>query len=357
MAQNKKKNKYCYFGIYEPTEMARNQILWRGLKENSLECVECVDNSKSFSKFINLIKKHRLIKNDYDFMVVGYLSNIVVPLARLISKKKVIYNALCSMYEGEILDREKYRKISFGAFYIWARDFIAFHSANLILVESESQKKFLSKTFFINKNKMKVLLTGASSDVFYPSEDIKKNDNFSVVFRGWFLPATGAEYVIEAAKILKDKNIKFLVIGRGMLREKIEDMIKKYDLDNVELITEFLPDDVLREKMLSCNAILGQFADHSRMHRTIQNKTFEALALKMPYITMESISNRELLKDKENCLFVRPADANDLAEKILELKNNVKLQEEIAESGYCLYKDKLNPKAIGKEFLNIIKYT
>lgn len=355
MAQNKKKNKYCYFGIYEPTKMARNHVFADGLKQNGLEYVECVDASRSFFKFINLIKKHRMVKNDYDFMVVGYLSNVVAPLARLISRKKVIYNALCSMYEGEILDRERYNKFSFGAFYIWLKDFLAFHSANLILVESESQKKFLSKTFLIRKDKMKVLLTGASDNIFYPSENIKKNDNFSVVFRGWFLPATGAEYVIEAARILKDKNIKFLIIGRGMLREKIESMIKEYDLDNVELITEFLPDDVLREKMLSCNAILGQFADHSRMHRTIQNKTFEALALKMPYITMDSVSNKELLINKKNCVFVKPADAEDLAEKILELKDNVKLQKEIVENGYRLYNERLSPKAVGKEFLNILK--
>ena len=314
-------------------------------------------SSKSFSKFINLIKKHRVIKNDYDFMIVGYLSNIVVPLACMISKKKVIYNALCSMYEGEILDRERYSKFSFGAMYIWLRDFFAFHFADLILVESESQRRFLSKLFLIRNSKMKVLFTGANDKMFYPLDGIKKESNFSVVFRGWFLPATGVEYVIEAARILKENNIKFLVIGRGMLRGKIENMIKEYDLYNIELITEFLPDDVLREKMLSCNLILGQFADHPRMYRTIQNKTFEALALKMPYITMDSTSNRELLKDRENCLFVKPANSQDLAEKILELKGNKELQDKITKNGYCLYKEKLNPKAIGKEFLNIIKYS
>jgi glycosyltransferase involved in cell wall biosynthesis len=356
MTQNNKKNKYCYFGIYEPTEMARNQILSQSLEENGMKMIKCVDSSKSFLKFFNLVKKHWKIRKDYDFMIVGYLSNIVVPLARLISRKKVIFNALNAMYEGEILDRERYKKFSFGAMYIWSRDFVAFHSANLILVESESQKKFLSKMFLIRNSKMKVLLTGANDKVFYPSEGIKKNDSFSVVFRGWFLPATGVEYVIEAARILKKDGIKFLIIGRGMLREKIEDMIKKYNLDNIELITEFLPDDVLRKKMLSCNIILGQFANHSRMHRTIQNKTFEAFALRMPYITMDSTSNRELLTDREDCLFVNPADSEDLARKILELKENSKLQEKIAENGYRLYKEKLNPKAIGIKFLDILKH-
>ena len=275
---NKNKNKYCYFGIYAPTDMARNNVLFLGLKRNGLKCIKCVDSSKSLFKVFKLIKKHWKIRNDYDFMIVGYLSNIIVPLARVISRKKVIYNALCSMYEGEILDRERYKKKSFGAMYIWLRDFLAFHFANLILVESEAQKRFLSKIFFIRKSKMKVLLTGANDEMFYPLESIKKRDNFSVVFRGWFLPATGVEYVVETAKILKKEGIEFLIIGRGMLRKKIENMISEYDIDNIELITEFLPDDVLREKMLSCNIILGQFADHPRIQQ-FKNRLMEFCSL------------------------------------------------------------------------------
>ena len=48
MNQNKKKNKYCYFGIYEPMEIARNQIFTLGLKNNGFDYIKCVDSSKSF---------------------------------------------------------------------------------------------------------------------------------------------------------------------------------------------------------------------------------------------------------------------------------------------------------------------
>ena len=43
-----------------------------------------------------------------------------------------------------------------------------------------------------------------------------------------------------------------------------------------------------------------------------------------------------------------------LAEKILYLKDNEDLQKKIAENGFNLYKEKLNPKVLGKEFLDII---
>ncbi|MCH7680267.1 glycosyltransferase [candidate division KSB1 bacterium] len=260
------------------------------------------------------------------------------------------------MYEGIVLDREEVSRLSLKAFYIWLVDFLAFRSAHVSLVESLSQKKFLVRLFKIKEEKLKITLTGANDKIFYPNPYVKKRDEFCAVFRGQFLPATGIEYVIEAARILKNKDVNFLIIGRGMLKKRVWQTIQEFNLKNAELITEYLSDNDLREKMLSCHVILGQFADHPRMDRTIQNKTFEALALSMPYITRDSRSNREILQDRENCLFVRPADARDLAEKILELKNNPELQKKIAQNGYKLYKEKLTPKILGRELLDNIQH-
>jgi len=334
--------------------MARDQVLLRGLEKNGVKVIYCIDSSWFIFKFIRLAKKHWELRDEYDFMFVGYLSNIAVPLARILSQKKVIYNAGHSMYEGIVLDREEVSRLSPKAFYIWLVDFLAFHTAHLSLVESASQRKFLAKMFKIKEGKLKITLTGANDKIFYPDSRVKKRDQFCVVFRGKFLPGTGVKYVLEAARILKNKDVNFLIIGRGMLKKRVRPTIQEFNLKNVELITEYLSDNDLREKMLSCHVILGQFADHPRMDRTIQNKTFEALALSMPYITRDSQSNREILQDRENCLFVKPADARDLAEKILELKTDTKLRRKIAENGYILYRKKLTPKILGKGLMDII---
>ncbi len=361
LKDNKNNNRItvCYFGIYKPT-MARNKVYLNGLKENGAEIIECIDSSRSFVKFWHLVVKHWRIRKQYDILFVGYLSNLVVPLAKIISGKKIIYNALNSMYEGVVLDREIYGKYSPMKIYFWLVDFLALHSADLVLVESNEQKKFITEKFKIKENKMAVIYTGADNQIFFPDQKIKKRERFTIVFRGKFLPATGVEYVIKAAKVLQERHhsgadmINFLIIGRGLLEKKIRKMIKDFNLKNIELITEYLSSNELRRKMLSCHICLGQFADHPRMNRTIQNKTFEALALGMPYITRDSASNRELLKDKENCLFVKPANPEDLADKILELKNNSELREKIAKKGHDLYKEKLNQKVLGKNFLKII---
>jgi len=319
-----------------------------------IKIIECVDDSSSWRKLVRLVIKHRRIKGTYDFILVGYLSNLVVPLARLISSKKVVYNALASMYEGAVLDRNKYSWWSYRRYFIWLIDFLAFHFAHLVLVESEEQKKFLRRKFLIPARKMAVLFTGADDSIFYPDPSVVKQKIFTALFRGWFVPATGVEYVLQAAARLKNEAINFRLIGRGPLTTRVKEMIQTLELSKVELITEFLSEDELRRQMLSCQISLGQFSNHSRLDRTIQNKTFETLALGLPYITRDSRSNRKLLADGKNCLFVKPADSADLAEKILKLKNDDSLRDHLSQNGLALYQEKLIPTAIANQFLRII---
>ena len=98
--------KICYLNLtsYIP---ARDAVYLRGLKENGVEILECRDDSPGLAKFLKLYKKHKSLCGKYDVMLVGYTAHILVPFARLITNKKVVFNALCSLYEGVIISREK----------------------------------------------------------------------------------------------------------------------------------------------------------------------------------------------------------------------------------------------------------
>ncbi len=345
--------KICYFGIYNPTA-PRDKIYFDGLKKQGIEILECVDSSSGLSKYFRLWKKHKNLKGEYDILWVGYLSALLVPLAYAISSKKIIFNALASSYETYVLDRAVYSKFSPRAWLFWVLDFFAFHLADISLIESEEQKKFISRFFFISSKKLKVVFTGADEEVFHPDPSTKNREEFTAVFRGMFLPATGAEYVIEAARILEKEDVKFLVIGWGQELPKIENLIEKYKLTNVELVTYFLPADELRRRILECHVMLGQFGANKRMDRTIQHKTFEALALGMPYITRDSLSNREILEDGGNCLFVPPESPEKIAEKIIFLKGNPEVRQRIGKGGRETFEKKVSEEVLSKEVLFLV---
>ncbi len=344
----------CYFGIYEPVA-PRDKVYLAGLKSLGVSVVSCVDNSSGFRKFWRLWKKHRELNVEYDILWVGYLSTMLVPLAWLISRQRIVFNALDSWYDRAILDREMYSRFSPKAWLIWFSDFLAFLLADTVLVESSQQKTFIAKNFFVNPKKLAVVFTGVDEKVFHPDPSVAKAKDFTAVFRGMFLPATGVLHVIETARILKNENVKFIIIGWGEpIQAEITKMITYNSLTNVNLITYFLSPDELRKTMLSAHVMLGQFGDHERLSRTIQNKNMEALALGLPLITRDSKSNREILTDGSNCVFVPPADPRATADAIINLQKDAVLRNKIALGARATYSEKLTPEILAEQLTSIL---
>jgi glycosyltransferase involved in cell wall biosynthesis len=341
------KIKICYFGIYNP-ELGRNRVYIKGLKENGAEILECRDNSWGPFKFLKLFWKHWKIRNSYDFLIVGYPGHVLVPFAKFISSKPVVFDALCTMYEGVILSRGQTSK----SLYVQIIDWLAVKSADLILVESEEQRKYFALRFGESK-KYKVIYTGAEISVFYLDPNIKKREEFTVLFRGKFLPEAGVKYVVEAAKLLPEAN--FLIIGNGFLFNQINSQISQAKSQNIELISRNLSPDELRAVMLSAHVSLGQLETHERLKRTIPHKAYESLALGLPYVTARTKPIEEIMTEGETCLFVNPADPRDLSEKILKLKDDPRLGEEMSKKGLQLFQHKFTPKVLASQILQLIQ--
>ncbi len=347
--------KICYFGIYNP-DFGRNKVYISGLKKNGVEIIECRDSSRGLLKFWRLWKKHRaIIKNGgYDCIIVGYPGHIVVPFAKLISKKKVVFDALCSLYEGEVISRGRYRFNPLMKSWICLIDWLAAKCADLILVETNKQKDYFIKRFGLETNKVARIFTGVNEEIFHPDSNVLKRATFTVVFRGKFLPEAGVKYVIQAAGMLKSEGIDFLIIGNGYLENEIQQQLEKYKADNIKWIGDNLPTERLRNLMLECYVSLGQFENHDRLNRTIPHKAFESLAMGLPYITGRAEGVQELLTDGRDCLMVNLADSNDLSAKILLLKNNPELRRNIADNGRRLYENNLTNRILGRDILELL---
>jgi glycosyltransferase involved in cell wall biosynthesis len=325
-----------------------------GLRQNGVEIIECNERAIGFGKFWRLYQKHKKIKNDYDFMIVGYPSQIALPLAKLISKKKVVMDALCSLYEGEIISRQSAGFWSPIRWKIWMIDFLAYFFADLILVETNAQIDFFAKHFFVGRGKCVRIFTGASDSVFFPDPSVPKRPDFTVVFRGQFLPEAGVQTILESAKILEPNGVHFIFAGKDFGPRKLSEKVTDLNLKNVFVISNFLQPYEIKDLMLSCHISLGQFANHERLQRTIPHKAFETLALGLPYITGRAKGVEELLTDGENCLMTNLGDPQDLADKILKLKNDPLLSKKIADNGLALYKEKLTPKILAGQILQSV---
>ncbi len=345
--------KFCYINLTKHIP-ARDIIYLNGLKKIGAEVFFIQDSSPSLKKFWAIFKKHWPIRNGYDVLWVGYSGHILVPFARLISRKPIVFNCLGSLYEGTVITRKRRGIFHWRAAFCWVVDFLSFNSASLSMVESNIQKQYIIKKFFIKPQRLGVYWTGVDDQQFFHDPYIPKLPVFTVVFRGNLQTGCGVEILIEAAKILKNGNIHFRIVGSGMLEDKVVKMLDEFDSNNIEWMRgRFLP-EFLSNKMQECHLSLGWLDNEERATRTLPHKIFESMATKIPCLTGRQPGVMELLDENETCFYFNPGDAKDLADKISDLSDKPELLKRVANNAYELYDRRLRQEILAQKLLGQI---
>lgn len=337
----------------------RNSIILRGLRENGIEVVEYTSYSPSYPKrYYDVLKKFLVRKEkDIDLLFIGFLGQPLVPIIKKLSNKPIVFDAFISVYDTLCFDRKRIEPNSLFGRSSYLLDKSSCELADIVLLDTNAHIKYFVDTFEVEKDKFRRIFVGADSSVFYPRYVKKDNKTFKVFYYATYLPLHGVKYIIEAAKKLERySDIHFKIVGRGIEYERMIRYAKKLNLHNVSFI-EWVPYERLPVEIAKADICLGgHFSDIDKAKRVISGKTFQFLAMKKPTIVGDNPANRELLKDKRSALFVEHANPDDLADKILELKDNEKLREKIAYRGYKIYKEKTTPERIGRELKKIMDY-
>jgi len=346
--------KICYFGDYDP-EYARNRVILRGLRINNVEVLECNDRSKGFSRFRRLISKHSALKSEYDLVIVGHSdTRLMVPLAKLITRKRVIMDGFYSVYESYLFDRKLFKPKSIKAKYHWFLEYMACKLADHILCDTNQHIDYFVKTFGVSKKKFTRVLLGADDSVFnkecQSDKQVYDSEKFNVLFYGKFIPLQGVPYIVRAAKIieLKDHNVRLTIVGRGQTFKETMKVVNELKPNNTTFIDMISLEEVA-QYISQADITLGIFGNTDKTKRVIPNKVYQSIAMSKAVISGDTLALRELFLDRENILFCNVADPEDLAQKILELKQNPELRKKNAQGGYSLFKEKTSPLVMGRE--------
>lgn len=336
----------------------RSRVILKGLRENDVDVIEC--NSASSNRlldYLRLLKKHQSL--GYDFVILGargdYYGQPLVPVVKRITKNILVFDAVLTLYETNVVDRRLFDERTVKAKFLYSLDYCALHNADIILSDTVAHMNYYSNTYSLNLNKFRRLFVSADDDFFYPRRYKKETDNFYVMFWGGFIPLHGVEYIIRAAKLLgSHKEIRFELRGFGQTYNEVLNLSKSLNAKNITFVPNFVPYEEFPNYVAKADICLGVFGKTMKAQRVMPTKAVEALAMQKPLITGDSPAARELLVNMENSLMVSMANPAALADAILTLKNDRKLREKIAENGYRLFKEKLSPKAIGKELKSVL---
>jgi len=367
----------CYWGTYD-VEYPRNRTLMAGLRASGVEVREChfplwKDTSQKlrharsawfrpglllrWARAYGSLSARFLKSSRPDFLFVGYSGHFdVFPAWVLCRLRRVplIFDAFLSLYDSLVLDRDAVPRAGLKAKFLAWVDRTACRLADRVLLDTQAHAEFFREAFGLPAEKFWVLPIGADDQVFRPGEKSPRNGRpYTVLHFGRYIPLHGLETVVRAAKLLEEKDApcRFLMVGDGEERGKIEALASRLGVRSLEFRGPETPDR-LAVTIQEADLCLGVFGETGKASRVIPNKVYEAMAAGKPVITGDSPAAREFLTDGVDCLLCRRGDAKALAEAIMRLQNDGALAERLALAGRIRFQEKASPSMIGRELLD-----
>lgn len=344
----------CYFGDYDPS-YGRIKVVLDGLKEIGVSFVECnVEGGNLVQKFFALRKKLRALSGKYDVIVVGMSnSRSMVLMAKLFSRKPIIWDPLYSLYDNWVYDRKLVKPHSIKAYLLWFMDWLGCVLADSIFLDTNNHAEFFAKTFGVPKSKLGRVLVGADTSIFFPRERTNADAPFEVEFHGKYIPLHGTDVIMRAAKILEHNNVHFTMIGGGQDVKKTQALAKDLGLTNVTFYPA-LPQKEIVEFIRNADLCTAMLGDVPRVVRSIPNKMYETAAMARVSVNADSPSLREVFIPGVSAIGIPPGDTVSLARAIRDLKQsgNAKAMGLAARETFLKY---ATPRLVAESLINFIR--
>jgi len=212
-----------------------------------------------------------------------------------------------------------------------------YRRADSIISVTHSFKKELIERG-IDGNKIDVVLNGVDLSKYEPAlekdkELAKKYDlegKFVAGYIGTHGMAHGLEHIVAVAeKLQSESDIRIVFAGGGAARQKVVDLVKKKQLNNVVLIDR-QPKEMMPRVWSLCDVSLVPLKNSDLFRTVIPSKIFECMGMGIP--TIMSVPEGEataIIKNTNSGITVAPENVDEIVNGILKLKNESKLYAEL----------------------------
>jgi colanic acid biosynthesis glycosyl transferase WcaI len=160
------------------------------------------------------------------------------------------------------------------------------------------------------------------------------NNRFVVTHAGNLGYVYDLETMLDAAALLRsERELVFLIVGTGVLREPLETKVKQLGLDNVRFL-DFQPYEALPHLRAASDVQVSLYRPGAARY-SMPSKLYEIMASGRPVLaSAETGSDVANLISETHCgLCISPQNANELAQAVLRLKNDAGLRAEMGRQG------------------------
>lgn len=351
----------CLLGHHEP-DYPRNRSVREALEEAGFHVL--VRHSRSPFPWRHFILAGKLMRLNREVRWVfvtegGHRLVPLVKLAALLTGRKVAFDPFVSRYNTRIEDRRLHGRHSLEALICLWQDWSSTHAADLLVFDTEEHRIYFNSKYGLDKPSI-ILPPGVDETVFSPALPGSTNSpyplpGFQVLFYGTYIPLQGVEWVVEAAALLKDEDIRFTLIGRGQTYDQVRKQADRLGLEKVRFV-EPVPPEGLAPYLAHADLCLGIFGDTVKAANVVPNKVVQAAAFGKAMVTRDSSAIRRYFRDGEggSAALVVAASGSALARAILELRADPGKREDLGQAARKIFLEHFSKAALARTLLSAL---
>ena len=212
----------------------------------------------------------------------------------------------------------------------------------------------------INKKKVRVIDNGIDLNNYQRfsstnSAAIKKelnisSNDFVIGTIGRLTPQKAHHYLLEAVKILKNRNIniKCIILGEGGLRKPLEELCRKLGLEDMVFLPGY-KDDIITALNLMDIFVLTSIDEGLPM------VLLEAMATNKAIVTTPVGAIHKLIKHGVNGFLYPVGDTSKLADYLLMLLNDKEKKKTFGQKAYETFQNRYTSKIMAEKYMGIYK--
>jgi glycosyltransferase involved in cell wall biosynthesis len=341
------------FGHFDPG-YSRNRILAKALRRAGASVIDISDRRRFLGRTPALARAGWTANPDV--FLIGFPGHSDVATARLASLRRgvpVVFDALVSLWETNVVDRQSVPARSVSGYRYRLTDLVACSLADAVLLDTDAHVAWFTAEFRLPADRFHRIWVGADDELMTPCVG-RREGEFTVFFYGSFIPLQGVEHIIGAAERLQaqDAGVRFVLCGVGQTYPAMRGMAASRRIANIDFLGPRSPSE-LRRLMCESDVCLGIFGTSTKAQVVIPNKVFDALACRRPVITADTPAIRESFTDRENVWLCRPGDADALAEAIAAVKADFDGRNRIGAAGYELFRRRFSLDALSGDVAQV----
>ncbi len=181
-------------------------------------------------------------------------------------------------------------------------------------------------------NRLTVIPNGVETSMFDPErrgssfrQQWGLQDRFVVTYAGALGRANDLDTVLDAAECLKaEPQVRFLLVGGGKELTRLQEEVKSRHLTNI-VFGGHVPKDRMAEVLAASDVCLAILQDLAMFRTTFPNKVFDYMAAGRPSIVAIDGVIREVIESADGGQFVKPGEAQALADTVLQYARDPQL--------------------------------